>query len=61
MSFERIMGVEVVDDKMYQKYRENMTPILYTFGGNLGFDFKIDEVKVKNNGSHKQCIYYRVS
>ena len=44
MSFERIMGLEVIDDEMYQKYRENMIPILHTFGGNFGFDFKIDEV-----------------
>lgn len=44
MSFERIMGIEVVDDEMYQKYRENMTPILHSFGGSFGFDFKVSDV-----------------
>jgi uncharacterized protein (DUF1330 family) len=44
MSFERIMGLEVIDDEVYQKYRENMIPILNTFGGSFGFDFKVSEV-----------------
>jgi len=44
MSFERIMGIEVTNDKEYQLYRENMMPILHSFGGSFGFDFKINEV-----------------
>ena len=44
MSFERIMGLEVIDDELYQKYRENMIPILNTFGGSFGFDFKVSHV-----------------
>jgi len=44
MSFERIMGFEVINDEEYQKYRENMMPILHSFGGSFGFDFKISEV-----------------
>lgn len=44
MAFERIMGIEVTDEVMYQLYRDAMTPILKTFGGSFGFDFKIEEV-----------------
>ena len=44
MPFERIMGIEVTNEEEYQKYRENMTPILHSFGGSFGFDFKIGEV-----------------
>lgn len=44
MSFERIMGLEVIDEQLYQQYRENMMPILDTFGGSFGFDFKVSEV-----------------
>ena len=44
MSFERIMGIYVTNDDAYQKYRDGMTPILNTFGGSFGFDFKIAEV-----------------
>lgn len=44
MPFERIMGIEVTNEEEYQKYRENMMPILHSFGGSFGFDFKIAEV-----------------
>jgi uncharacterized protein (DUF1330 family) len=38
------MGLHVTDDEEYQKYREGMLPILGSFGGSFGFDFKISEV-----------------
>ncbi len=38
------MGIYVNDDEEYQRYREGMTPILHSFGGAFGFDFKISEV-----------------
>ena len=44
MSFERIMGLDVTNDDEYQKYRDGMGPILESFGGSFGFDFKIAEV-----------------
>jgi len=44
MAFERVMGIFVSDDEEYQRYREGMTPILHSFGGAFGFDFKVSEV-----------------
>lgn len=44
MSFERIMGLNVINDEVYQKYREHMLPILHAFGGSFGFDFKVSDV-----------------
>lgn len=44
MAFERIMGIYVSDDEEYQKYRNGMMPILKSFGGSFGFDFKVSEV-----------------
>ncbi|GAA0821168.1 hypothetical protein GCM10009111_27780 [Colwellia asteriadis] len=44
MAFERIMGLEVIDDKEYQYYREAMEPLLKRFGGAFGYDFKVAEV-----------------
>lgn len=41
---ERIMGVNVINDTEYQKYREAMMPILKEFGGSFGYDFKVSEV-----------------
>lgn len=44
MAYERIMGLYVSDDEEYQKYRNGMMPILESFGGAFGFDFKVSEV-----------------
>ncbi|MCG7899269.1 MAG: DUF1330 domain-containing protein [Candidatus Thiodiazotropha lotti] len=44
MGFERIMGLNVTDDEAYQKYREEMEPILNSIGAAFGYDFKIAEV-----------------
>ena len=44
MSFERVMGLNVIDDQEYQRYREAMLPILKTYGGAFGYDFKVSEV-----------------
>lgn len=44
MGYERIMGLNVIDDTEYQKYRDTMIPILTTYGGAFGFDFKVSEV-----------------
>lgn len=43
MAYERLVGIHVTDDKMYQKYREAMKPILETYGGGFSSDFKIAE------------------
>jgi len=44
MVIEMIVGLNVVDDKAYQSYRDEMTPILKIYGGGFGYDFKVSEV-----------------
>lgn len=44
MAFETLVGLNVTDDKLYQEYREKMTPILQKYGGGFRYDFVIDEV-----------------
>ncbi|MFP6846500.1 MAG: DUF1330 domain-containing protein [Thalassolituus sp.] len=44
MTYERIMGLNVIDDAEYQKYRAGMEPILNSMGGAFGFDFRVSEV-----------------
>lgn len=39
MTFEIVMGLHVIDDEEYQKYREGMEPILNSVGGSFGFVF----------------------
>ena len=44
MTFERIVGLDVIDDAEYRKYREAMLPILKIYGGAFGYDFRVSEV-----------------
>ena len=44
MAIEMLVGLNVLDDAAYQSYRDEMTPILESYGGGFGYDFKIAEV-----------------
>ncbi len=44
MAIERLVGLFVTDDDLYQKYREGMIPILHSYGGGFGYDFKVSDV-----------------
>ena len=44
MTIERIMGLNVDDEVEYQHYRDGMMPILHSYGGYFGYDFRVSEV-----------------
>jgi uncharacterized protein (DUF1330 family) len=44
MALEMLVGLHVVDEEVYQSYRDEMTPILESYGGGFGYDFKVSEV-----------------
>lgn len=44
--YEYLVGLNVIDDVSYQKYREGMTPILKSFGGGFNYDFKVSDVLI---------------
>ena len=44
MALETLVGLQVVDEERYRMYRDEMTPILESYGGKFGYDFKISEV-----------------
>ena len=44
MAIETLVGLHVVDEAGYQSYRDKMTPILESYGGEFGYDFKVSEV-----------------
>ncbi|PCJ89366.1 MAG: DUF1330 domain-containing protein [Flavobacteriales bacterium] len=46
MKYEMLIGLNVLDDSKYQEYRKNMRPILFSYGGGFGYDFKISEVLI---------------
>tara|TARA_R110002167_G_scaffold125911_2_gene306416 strand:+ start:1697 stop:1993 length:297 start_codon:yes stop_codon:yes gene_type:complete len=52
MSYGRVMGLNIYNDDIYALYRQEITPILKSYGGKFGYDFKIAEVlksRTKNN------------
>ena len=56
-----LIGLNVLDDGKYQEYRENMKPILSTYGGGFRYDFKISEVllaETTNNINRVFTIYF---
>jgi uncharacterized protein (DUF1330 family) len=38
-----LVGLNILDDSLYQSYREAMSPILNEHGGGFGYDFKVAE------------------
>jgi len=44
MAVEMLVGLFVTDDVSCQQYREKMMPILKTYEGGFGYDFKVAEV-----------------
>ncbi len=51
MTIERVVALNVNDDSTYQKYRDAMSPILISFGGQFVYDFTIDKV-LKSEAKH---------
>ncbi len=44
MALEILVGLHIVDEAGYQSYRDEMTPMLESYGGGFGYDFKVSEV-----------------
>ncbi len=44
MVIERLVGLYVTDEALYQQYRDGMYPLLKQYGGDFGYDFKVSEV-----------------
>jgi uncharacterized protein (DUF1330 family) len=42
--FVSLMGLEVLDEASYARYRAGMTPILESYGGAFGCDFVVSRV-----------------
>ena len=49
MGVERLVGVQVTDNEAYDLYRKEMYPILQSYGGDFGYDFRISEVLKADN------------
>jgi len=48
--YEMIVGLNIIDDKSYSNYREEMTPLLRNYQGGFRYDFKVSEVLKNEEG-----------
>ncbi len=55
--FERIMGLNVIDDQGYSDYRDRMTPILNSYGADFGYDFIVSEVLLSKTSSKINRVF----
>lgn len=46
MSYEMLVGLNVINDAEYDQYRKAMKPILSHYEGRFGYDFKVSEVLI---------------
>lgn len=44
MALEVLVGLQIIDKELYQKYRDHMLPLLVDVGGGFNYDFEISEV-----------------
>lgn len=57
MSYEMLVALNVIDHQEYQKYREAMKPILSTFGGSFGYDFRVSEVLISDGNTEINRVF----
>ncbi|WP_199609876.1 DUF1330 domain-containing protein [Flocculibacter collagenilyticus] len=57
MAYEMLVGLQVKDNEIYQQYRDAMMPILQSFGGSFGVDFKVAEVLKPAEGSKINRVF----
>jgi uncharacterized protein (DUF1330 family) len=55
--FEILVGLNVIDDTRYQAYREGMMPILHSYGGKFGYDFKVSEVLISETENEINRVF----
>ena len=57
MAYENLVGLYVSDETKYQQYRDNMIPILKTYGGSFRYDFKVGETLKSEFGDHLNRVF----
>lgn len=57
MAFEMLLGMEIINDEGYSNYRREMTPILTSYQGKFGYDFKISEVLISEENPAMNRVF----
>jgi uncharacterized protein (DUF1330 family) len=57
MSYEMVVGLDVINDEVYQDYRNAMKPLLEDHGGGFRYDFKIADVLKNEEGRNINRVF----
>jgi uncharacterized protein (DUF1330 family) len=57
MSYEILVGLNVLDDLIYEDYRAAMKPILSDYQGRFVYDFKVSEVLIAEDESDINRVF----
>lgn len=57
MSYEILVGLNVIDDLKYDQYRAAMKPILFDHQGRFGYDFKVSDVLISEDATDINRVF----
>jgi len=57
MSYEILVGLNVLDDLKYDDYRAAMKPILSDYEGSFGYDFKVSDVLISEGNTDINRVF----
>lgn len=57
MSYEILVGLNVLDDLKYEQYRAAMKPVLSDFEGHFGYDFKVSDVLISASNTDINRVF----
>lgn len=57
MSYEILVGLNVLDDLIYDDYRAAMKPILSDYEGRFGYDFKVSDVLISEGNTDINRVF----
>lgn len=57
MSHEILVGLHVLNDNKYDKYRAAMKPIFSDFEGTFGYDFRVSDVLISEGNTNINRVF----
>jgi uncharacterized protein (DUF1330 family) len=57
MSYEILVGLNILDDQKYNDYRTAMRPILSDYDGHFVYDFKVSDVLISPESSNINRVF----
>ena len=57
MSYEILVGLNVLDDRKYDDYRAAMKPILSDYEGRFGYDFIVSDVLITEGNTDINRVF----